>query len=332
MSLLSGITSMVTPVLVDRIASALGVNSALARTAINMALPAVLSAFSSRAATPAGANALFDAVKSAGVIGNLENALSGAGKDQFIKGGTTALGNVLGSSGLSELTSALSAKSGLGGAAAAMLGPIAGQVALNGLARNTSGLDAAGLARMLAAEQNTFKVSDTTTTTRTTSTVSPARPAGDGLGFLRWLIPAALAVLAGWWFLGRQPAPTVVTEPVKRATTTAPANIVIDGVDVNKSLSDTFSGLTTAYTSVTNVDTAKAALPKFGELAKSVDAVSGIAAKLTAEQKGLVGTLITAGLPAVKAAADKALAIPGVGEVLKPVSDGLLSKIDALAK
>jgi hypothetical protein len=68
------------------------------------------------------------------------------------------------------------------------------------------------------------------------------------------------------------------------------------------------------------------------ESVKAVDGLSTIATKFSAEQKTLVGTLISAAMPALRAAADKALAINGVGAIAKPLVDGLLGKIEMMAK
>jgi hypothetical protein len=55
-------------------------------------------------------------------------------------------------------------------------------------------------------------------------------------------------------------------------------------------------------------------------------------AKLSAEQKTALAALVAAALPAIKEAADKVVAIQGVGDLAKPVLDGLLAKLEALAK
>jgi len=64
----------------------------------------------------------------------------------------------------------------------------------------------------------------------------------------------------------------------------------------------------------------------------SIDGISGLVGKLSAEQKTALAALVSAALPALKEAANKVLAIQGVGDLAKPVVDSLIAKIEALAK
>jgi hypothetical protein len=353
MSLLSGIMSMATPFIVDRIAAALGINSGLARTAINLALPALLNAFAGKAATPSGAAALYNAVSSAdtGLLNNLEKSLSGPNKDAFINSSNATLSNLLGGGAVSQLANTLTSKAGLGGTAASMLVPLVGQMALSGLAKNTAGLDATGLAKLLASEQQSFampelgatvtnigaKVGDTIP--RATIPSPPMPAAAPGGDLMKWIIPLVAVLGLGWYFLGNRPpmAPTAEqAAPAQQTTEAAPAAVAgvvnIDGIDVTKSLTDVMGGMTSVLGSVTDATTAQAALPKITELTGTVDKVAGVAGKFTPENKTAIGALITAGLPAVRAAADKVLAQQGVGDILKPAVDGIFGKIEALAK
>jgi hypothetical protein len=339
MSIVSEIMRYATPMLVDRIASALGVNSTLARTALSYALPSVLGAFTSKASTPAGASALFNAVKGVdpNMLGSLEGMLGGAGKDQLVKSGSSMLGSLLGQGSVDGLLSGLTKNTGLGGAAAATLLPLVGQMAMGGLAKQASGMDASGLANMLMSQKSSFEaaipsgVADAARTATSTANHA-AQQASSGMGgLIRWLIPLAAVLAALWYFLSDR-TPTTTTTTAATQATTAASGINIDGVDVTGSLSKTFGDLTTAIGTVTNAETAKAALPKFEEATKAITAIEGVKAKFTPEHKTLLGTLISAGLTPLKAAADKALATEGVGAVLKPVVDGLFAKIEGLAK
>lgn len=456
MSILSSISSMVSPLIVDRVAASIGINSGLARTAINLALPAVLNAFASKAATPAGATALHNAVAGANpnLFGSLDSLLSGDNRDQFVKSGTATLNNLLGSNAVGQLAGTIGSNSGISSNVSSMLLPMVGQMALSGIAKSASGMDARGLAQMLAGTHTagvatgTHRTSEeaitrtavkgTTTTTHASAMheVSaaesrhgngaegrpeirevksesssakaempkvdiPKRPdmpkvdipkaaaqhvvaqGSGGMGWLRWVLPLLAALAALWWYVsGRdvatpvaeQPAtteqapastaqaPAATTEQAPATTAQAPATtteqapatttaqapaattelapaigalatgVVIDGVDVNKSLGDVFTGLAGTLGTVTDATTAQAALPKLQEYGMEVDKIAAVAAKFSPEQKTVVGGLITAGLPAVRAAADKALAGAGVGDLLKPVVDGMFAKIEGLAK
>ena len=113
-------------------------------------------------------------------------------------------------------------------------------------------------------------------------------------------------------------------------TATLPASIPV--ADIAKVTSDTFSGLMGTIAGITSVDTAKAALPKFAEATAAFDRIAASSAALPATVKpgfagafgGLLGNLNTQ--------LDKVMAIPGVGDVLKPAVEPLRAKLNALAK
>jgi hypothetical protein len=425
MSILSSIASMVTPLVIDRVASAIGINSTLARTAINLALPAVLNAFASKAASPAGATAMHNAVTSANpnLFSSLDTLLSGSNKDAFVKSGTATLNNLLGSNAVGQLAGTIGTHSGISSNVSSMLLPMVGQMALSGIAIKSKGMNAHDLSQLLAGDHSAGIAAGTrrvvedhvtrapvqgTTTVRevpkaAAATVAAAAPAAarpvevpkavetpkmaevkkpaaptpthkptthhtppaaasGGSGWLRWALPLLAALAALWYFVGgrggeekmaekaatttteTKPAATAETKPAATteakpaetaeatAVTPAPMGVVVEGLDVNKSLTDVFGGLTTTFGGVTDATTAAAALPKLTEYGLTIDKVAGVAAKFSPEQKTMVGGLISSGLPAVKAAAEKALAGTGVGPLLKPVVDGLFAKIEGLAK
>ena len=153
-NLVTLIAGFITPMIANRIAGALGVNSALVTTAISAILPALLAGLASKASTPAGASALLDLLgkQDPNALGALADQIGGANQTSLIDSGTSALTSLLGGSSLGALTSGLSqfagttpAQSGslIGMMAPVVLGQLAGQVA-------SSGLDAGGLATRLA--------------------------------------------------------------------------------------------------------------------------------------------------------------------------------------
>ena len=357
MNLVSGIMQMIAPAIIDKIASSLGINSTIARTAISYALPAILGGFATKAATPAGARDLFSAVTSAdaGLFGNIDKVLGGAGKDALISNGSSMLSNLLGAGTVGNITTALSKNTSIGAGPASMLLPLVGQLALSGIAKSAPGLDASSLATLLSSQQANIRAAMPGTPnvepTRTVNapTQEPARAGG---GFGKWVIPLIVAAGALWYFLQQNKAPeTAVAPDAPAATEAAPAapaatteatpaapaapaaaGLVIDGVDVGQTLTTTIGGLQSTLAGVTDAATATAALPKLQEQAKAVEGLAGTAAKLDMTQKTMLGTLISTALPPLRAAADKALATQGVGDVLKPVVDGIFAKIEGMAK
>jgi hypothetical protein len=274
-----------------------------------------------------------------------------------MQSGTSALTSLLGDSALSSITGAVSKYAGLGGTAGSSLMSIAAPLVLGALAKNSSGMDASGLANLLGSQQDSIKaalpaglgsllssagvlgsnfasqagraaVDVGRTASTAASRVTP--PAKSGTNWLMWLIPLALIAAGLWYFLGNR-APTTTTTD---ATTTAPAvtDMMLDGVDIGKQVTTVLDGLKTSLSGITDVATAQAALPKLQEAVAAIDGVSGMLGKLSAGQKSALAALVTTALPTIKDAATKVLAIQGVGDVAKPVVDSLLAKLEALAK
>jgi hypothetical protein len=154
-------------------------------------------------------------------------------------------------------------------------------------------------------------------------------PPRSGTNWLSWLIP--LIIIAGglWYFLGQgNHTPT----PTKTATSPAVTDMVVGDVDVGKQITAALDGVKTTLGGITDAATAQAALPKLQEAVTAIEGVSGIVGKLSAEQKTSLAALVAAPLPAIKEAAAKILAIQGAGDVVKPVVDTLIAKLEALAK
>ena len=127
-------------------------------------------------------------------------------------------------------------------------------------------------------------------------------------------------------------AEIVTAEPLaaEQAAGSATA-LVADGVDVNAQLTTAFDGLKTTLGGITDAASAQAALPKLQEAVTSVDGLTAMAAKLTPTQRTMLSGLITAALPTLKELIAKVLAIPGVGDIVKPTADALMAKVEALA-
>lgn len=184
------------------------------------------------------------------------------------------------------------------------------------------------------------------------SSAIPPKPAiatgaprsGPGSNLLMWLIPVALIAGAAWYYMShqatapvQQPAASTEQAPAQQpaasttteqpATNNAAATPAAPAMpDLGKPLMDAFAGATTALGTVTDGTTAKAALPAIESLQKLLDGSSAATAALSAEQKTALVTGVQPAIAAFKAAAEKVMALPGVGEVLKPAVDALLAK------
>ncbi|MGB7915908.1 MAG: hypothetical protein WCF79_11550, partial [Rhodomicrobium sp.] len=146
------------------------------------------------------------------------------------------------------------------------------------------------------------------------------------------------AAALAWWFFGptRVAEQTKTTPQVVEQTKTAPAQVAgslsVDGVDLKSSLKTGGDGLKTTLQGITDAASAKAALPPLEKEGKEFDKLRDLAGKLPMDGKTAFAALVAQLRPSIEDLFNKVLAIPGVGDIAKPVIDGLRVKLDALSK
>jgi Bacterial protein of unknown function (DUF937) len=335
-----------TPDVINRIASALGVDKSAIGKAATAAVPGLLGMFANAASTRDGANKLANTVgqQSAGILDSLASTIGGPGQQSLVNSGISSLSSLLGGSAAPALANALSKFTGISQASSSSLIGMLTPAVLGTLGDQQAeqDLDASGLARLLAAQKDNISaalppgfgslLSAAGVPGFAAAAGQTSRAAQDDTSFpdwLKWVLGAlALAVLA-WWLFGRQPAEIV--EPTK-APPQVTQNLTVDGVDLGSTLQTTLESLRTTLQGVTDVDSAKAALPSFDKSAAELDKVRDLSAKLSVDGRSALAALITAARPSIDQLFDKALAIPGVDVVAKPAIDALRAKLDALSK
>src|SRR3974377_1607928 len=113
-NLVSLVMQFLTPDLIGRIASALGLDRMNTQTAIGAAVPALLAGFSNIAGQYGGAQKLADAVKQqSGVLGNFASMLGAGGQTSFIEKGSQMLASLLGGQDQNALAGAVAKFAGL---------------------------------------------------------------------------------------------------------------------------------------------------------------------------------------------------------------------------
>jgi hypothetical protein len=157
MNIMSLVMQYFGPVILNKIAGSIGINSTLAQKAIAAAAPAILGGILGRTAQPGGAKILADTIgkQDPGLLGKL-GELIGTGKQaSIVEQGTSALGGLLGNSALGSLAGALSKQAGIGiGASNTLLGLMTPAIlGTLGREQKNAGLDAAGLANMLMGQK-----------------------------------------------------------------------------------------------------------------------------------------------------------------------------------
>lgn len=160
-NLVSGITQVLTPGLIDRVASALGIDRARVEQAMKGGVPALLAALTSLVTTQRGATALSAAVSQqpSSILADLAGMIGGGGQKSFVDAGSNALTSLLGSTMTSALTNAVGSYSGISAANSKSIMGVLGPIVMGALGQQqrASGLDASGLASLLTSQKENIR-------------------------------------------------------------------------------------------------------------------------------------------------------------------------------
>src|SRR5215510_8018783 len=310
-NLVSLITQFLTPDMIARIASALGVDRSNTQTAIGAAVPGLLAGLCGVATQPGGAQKLVEAVRQqTGALGSFANMIGASGQSSLIEKGSQILSSLLGGRDQTALAGAVGKYAGLGqnasGSLLGMLAPIV--MGTIGQQQGTRSFDAGGIANLLASQKDNIAAAlpagfanllggtglldslggaartATAAAGQTTRvTTSAARAIGDtgqraagaaALNWLYWLIPL-LAILAVLIYLFAKPAEQVALQGV-----TAVQGLTVGGLDIGKQVTDSITNLRTTLAGITDAASAQAALPKLREVTTQIDKVDALRAKL----------------------------------------------------
>jgi hypothetical protein len=363
-NLVSLVMQFLTPDMIGRIASALGLDRNNTQTAIGAAIPGLLAELSGVAAQPGGAQKLAEAARQqTGTLGNFASMIGTGAKTSLIEKGSQMLSSLLGGRDQTALAGAIGKYAGLGqGASGSLLGMLA-PVVMGTIAQQqgTGSLDAGGIASLLSSQKDSIAAAlpsgfgnllggtgllDSLGGAARTATVAgseaaraattAARTIGDTgqraagavssapLNWLYWLIPL-LAIAAGLIYFFTRPTEQVVQQGVTTAQ-----NLTVGGLDIGRQVTDSITNLRTTLGGITDAASAQAALPKLQEVTAQIDKVNGVVGQLSAEQRRALAGLVSPMMLTLNQLFDKVLAIPGVSEVLKPTIDALRAKLAVL--
>jgi hypothetical protein len=143
--------------------------------------------------------------------------------------------------------------------------------------------------------------------------------------WLYWLVP--LVILGGlvWYLLNNRP------EQVTQQTVAPAPSVVVGGVDMSRQVNDSLASLRTSLQGITDEASARAALPKLHDVQTQIDKVTNLIGQLSPEQRKVIVGLVGPSVATLNQLFDKVLAIPGVGEALKPTIDALKADLTTLA-
>ncbi|MDA8587026.1 hypothetical protein N9L47_12310, partial [Rhodobacteraceae bacterium] len=131
---------------------------------------------------------------------------------------------------------------------------------------------------------------------------------------------------AAWFFLGRGSDAPVDTSAIESVQ-----EIKVGDVDVGGEFSSVTTGLTDAFSGITDAASAEAAVPQLTELSGKLGSLGETAGELSGvAQTGfqsIVGTALTTLRPII----ENAIASSGAGAILQPIADQILGSLEGMA-
>jgi hypothetical protein len=256
----------------------------------------------------------------------------------------------LGGSATSSLADAIGKFSGAGHSTASTLIGLITPLIMNGLRNQAGGLDAGRITNLLLSQKDNIAaalpagvanalggsgilsgIRAATATTATQTTRTAVTQLRSQTNWLPWAIAALVLLAAIWWYFASRPSQRAAQPPTTTSETAKPA-LTVDGVDVGAQVTSAMDNLKTSLQGVTDSASAQTALPKLQEADAQLTKVNDLIAKLSPEQKKALASLVAAALPTLNQLFDKVLALPGVGDIAKPVIDGVKAKLEAMSR
>lgn len=337
-NLVSVVMQFLTPNMIAKIASGLGLDRSLAQKAIGGAVPALLAGLADVAATPQGARQLGStlAQQQTGSLESLKSLIGDASPSTLAETGTSMLSGLFGGGVLDAVAQSVGKFAGLDGATSKSLLGMLGPVVLGtlGQQQRSAGLDASGLASLLSSQKDQIaaaiptgladQLSAAGLLDRAAGTVQGGAAAASAAGsriagasertiagagratsaassqLPYWL--AALAVVGGlaWYMLGRQSVDTVAELPRPAATQPMTGTVGMVAPDL------TIGGVNLANQVNSSVGTLRSVLPTITDAASAQAAMPKLREATT--QLNEVGSLATKLSPEGKSALARLIA------------------------
>jgi hypothetical protein len=157
-NLVSVVMQFLTPDMIAKIASALGLDRSLAQKAIGGAVPALLAGLADVAVTPNGARQLGNtlAQQQTGALESFKNLIGDSSPNTLAETGSGMLSGLFGGAALDTMAQSIGKFAGLDGATSKSLLGMLGPVVLGtlGQQQRSAGLDASGLASLLGSQRD----------------------------------------------------------------------------------------------------------------------------------------------------------------------------------
>ncbi|WZO97644.1 DUF937 domain-containing protein [Isosphaeraceae bacterium EP7] len=322
MNLVNLIRDQLTGGVADQLGSIIGEDATKTRAALGAAVPAILSGLTSVGSTPAGASKVKSALDqfsspSTGDLGSLLGGDTGV----LIQKGIGLLTSLLGENSLGTIIAAISKFSGIGGGSAKSLLALALPLIMSAISGKAKGLDANGLMGLLSSQKSNIAAAIPAGFTMPALPSAPplkiSMPDTSAPGLPSWLVPAlvlgALALLAYFFWPAARPI-----EP------DAPSDVAT----VSSGYTKVFNSLTEILGGVKDETTAVVAIPKLEEQKLTLDHLKPMLDKIPVAARGPINAIISSGRTKLKELTDPLLALPIVGEKLKPLIDQIMAALN----
>ncbi len=369
-NLVSLIMQFITPSMMSKMASTLGLDRDEVQKAIGVSVPAILAGFANVATKPDGGQQLSNAMaQQSGFLDQLKNTIGSGGEKALADKGTSMLSSLLGSGGMSALSGAVGRFAGIDPSASksllGMLGPIVAGVV--GQQQRSAGLDSKGLTNLLTSQKDAIAAAmpsgfasllggtgllDGLGDTWLRGGAAAASAAGRGasdvssyatgnaaratMNLWPWAIGIAALAGLGWYFLSHENNEIVAERP--------PASVTRTGetmgagapdaklTDLTAELTSSVRNVRAALVDMTDPIAAQAALPKLTQATAQFDNISNAASQLPPNARKEIASYVERSMPGLNQLCDKVLASPQTAELAKPAINALRAKLEALSR
>jgi hypothetical protein len=363
--LVSEIVEVLSPNITSRIASALGLNQTSTQKAVVAAVPALLASLISYVSKPQGATKLNEVVKKQepGVLSSLASVIGEPGQKALIDQGASVLTSLLGGKTVSALADAVGEYAGVTGSGSKSLLGLLGPVVLGVLGREQRdrGLDASGLANLLISQKNNVSaalpaglskylreagIPDDVTASRARVVSQP--PTRTPPSIWPWLLGALVVLALGalaWHLLHGRHKQVAETANPKIEEKVSPSSeapyaglfaklkgIKAGDVDVGDLATSAVNDLYASLQGIKDEATAQSSMPGLTKASSEFDQLTSLLNQLSPENRKTLADLFASIRPNLDQLLDKALAIPGVGPIIKPAVDAIREKLNTLTK
>ena len=351
MNLVSIALQYLAPALIGKLASGLGLGQGITDKIVRAAIPVILGSLASKAAKPDGARALFDVLgkQDTGLLGRLSNVLGSPQQKTIAEQGSNALGTLLGNTSLGSLVGAVAKFSGASQSATGGLIGMLAPIVLGTLSQQqkSSNLDAGGIAKLLSDQKSNIasaipsdlakllsgtglldavmpKPASTPAAAGAPASRPAATPAATPFNGWPWAVLVAVASLL-WSTMFSGP-------PAAWSSIPAPPRLMAANTDVAGEIDSQLKGLHSLLSGVKDMTTAEQALPRLRRAQLEIERLDGAARQLPSDSRRLLAGHVASWLPVIAPMLTSLAGNSAIAPLVKPLLDGVLGRLQALAK